>query len=78
MVKGLHTHLVPREMEARGVDEREEMGRFYTACVLPQASSHSKQAVIFPDSPQMQIILPNGRVGGFNSPDCHLFSPFLS
>jgi len=51
MVKGLQTHLVPREMEARGVGERERRWtHFYTACVLPEASSHSKQAVIFPET----------------------------
>lgn len=51
MVKGRQTHLVPREMEAREVDERERRwAHFYTACVLPQASSHSKQAVIFQET----------------------------
>ena len=51
VVKELWTHLVPREMEAREVDERERgWAHFYTACVLPQASSHSKQAVIFQET----------------------------
>ena len=46
--KGFQTHLVPKEMEARGVDERgRRRARFYTAPAPPQAHSHCTRAVIF-------------------------------
>ena len=46
--KGVPTHLVPKEMELRGVDERvRRRARFYTAPAPPQAHSHCTQAVIF-------------------------------
>ena len=49
--RGLLTYLVPNKEKAREVDGRVgNWAAFYTACVLPQASSHSKQAVIFQET----------------------------
>jgi len=45
--KRLQAHLVPKEMEARGVDERvRRTARIYTAPAPPQAHSHCMEAVI--------------------------------
>ena len=75
--KGLQTHLVPKEMEARGVDERVRRACFYSAPASPQVHSHLAVVTVgsngdegssgdegsnFPtDSPPEQNILPNGR-----------------
>lgn len=46
--KELQTHLVLKEMEMRGVDERmRRRTSFYTALALPQAHRHCMTAVIF-------------------------------
>ena len=46
--KGLQTHLVPKEMETTGTDERERRrAHFCTAPAPPQAHSHCARAVIF-------------------------------
>lgn len=60
--KGLKTHLVPREMEARGVDEEsEEMGPLlYHSYIAPGPQSLYAGCNFPSDSPQMQNSLPNG------------------
>ena len=60
--KELQSHLVPKEVEARGVDERvRRRTHFYTAPAPPRAHSHCTRSVIFQQtSPPQQNILPNG------------------
>ena len=60
--RSFKTHLVPREMEVRGVDEEsDEMGPLlYLSCIAPGPQALYAGRNFLADSPQMQNSLPNG------------------
>lgn len=77
--KGLQTHLDPKEMEVRGVSEREEkVPLLYCSCTAPGPQALYKGSNFPTHSPPKQNILPNATHCGLISINTAISCPHFS